>query len=253
MKNTQIIFGRQPVLEAILAGKRMDKILIHRESKAEVIDQIKAAAKNNGIYVQLVADEVVERTLHRNQIRHEANHQGVLAYLSLIDYYKIEDVLPQLYEEGKNPLIIVLDGVTDVGNFGAIARSVLCLGAHAIIIPFTQTAPVNYDAIKASAGALNSVIVCREISLRRAVEFLKYNGIKIMATHLGNGTAVDEVNFTEPCAIIMGAEDTGVSRELLEKCDERIYVPMIEGFDSLNVSVTTGIVLYEAGRQRLKA
>lgn len=251
MKNKQLIFGRQPLVEALKEQKRIDKILIYKDARGEVIDEIKAMAKEQQVFVQLVMEDVLEKTLFRNGARSQPNHQGVLAFLSLIDYYKIEDVLPQIYEKGEVPLILVLENITDVGNFGAIARSALCLGAHALVIPHAHFAQINHDAMKSSAGALTQVTVCREFSLRRAVEYLKYNGVQIYATHVDKGMDIASVDLKEPCAIILGAEDTGVSHELLEKCDARVIIPMSGGFDSLNVSVSTGIVLYEALRQRL--
>lgn len=249
-EDIRIIYGRQPIIEALKAEVAFDKLIISQEARGEAITEMKQLAQGKNMYVQVVQESTFQSILHKHKVPKNANHQSVLGITALIPYQKLEDILPHIYEQGETPLFIILDGVTDVGNFGAIARSAWCMGAHAVITSFTNTAQINRMAMKASAGALHHIPVCKEYSLRRAVEFLKYNGLKLYATHVENGVTIDRVDFKEPCAIIIGAEDTGVSHELLEKCNQRIHIPMQRQFDSLNVSVSTGIVLYEAQKQR---
>ena len=250
MINKQLIFGKQPILEALKGDVKLDRIITTKESKDEIIVQIKELAQKQKVYVQVIQEKQFDNVLFKYKIAKNANHQHIVAFQSLIEYDNLEDKIPHLYEQGKSPLVLILDGITDVGNFGAIARSAFCMGVDTMVISHSNSAQINEVAMKASAGALNKISVCREFSLRRAVEFLKYNGFKIYATHVEDGQDVGTVDFSEPCAIIMGSEDEGVSQELLDKCDRNIRIPMVANFDSLNVSVSTGIVLYEAMKQR---
>ena len=178
------------------------------------------------------------------------NHQGVFAFISPIDFHNIEDVIPKLYEEGKNPLVLVLDRITDVRNFGAIARTAECAGVDTILIPEQNAAAINADAIKTSAGALHKVTVCRTWNLKLALQFMKESGIQLIGCTEKTQDDMYKPNYTTPTAIIIGSEEDGVSPEFLKMCDARAKIPMNGKIASLNVSVATGVILYEAIRQR---
>jgi 23S rRNA (guanosine2251-2'-O)-methyltransferase len=178
------------------------------------------------------------------------NHQGVFAFISPIDFHNIEDIIPTLFEEGKNPLILVLDRITDVRNFGAIARTAECAGVDTILIPEQNAAAINADAIKTSAGALHKVTVCRTWNLKLALQYLKDSGIQLIGCTEKTQDNMYKPDYTPPTAIIMGSEEDGVSPEFLKMCDARAKIPMSGKIASLNVSVATGVILYEAIRQR---
>jgi 23S rRNA (guanosine2251-2'-O)-methyltransferase len=178
------------------------------------------------------------------------NHQGVFAFISPIDFHNIEDIIPALFEEGKNPLILVLDRITDVRNFGAIARTAECAGVDTILIPEQNAAAINADAIKTSAGALHKVTVCRTWNLKLALQYLKDSGIQLIGCTEKTQDNMYKPDYTPPTAIIMGSEEDGVSPEFLKMCDARAKIPMSGKIASLNVSVATGVILYEAIRQR---
>jgi 23S rRNA (guanosine2251-2'-O)-methyltransferase len=246
------IFGRKPVLEAFKAGKRFDKILLLKNmATGEELREIFTLCKDTETPVQNVPKEKLEAVAQKYSRHREANHQGVIGFLSIIDYYSLDDVLHQVYGRGETPLLVVLDGVTDVGNFGAIARSAECLGAHALVVPAQGSAQINAEAMKTSAGALNNILVCREKSLVTAIKYLKVNGIKIFGTDKHKATDISKVDFAVPCAIVLGSEGDGISAEVMRLCDERVMIPMKGETESLNVSVSAGIVLYEVSKKRL--
>ncbi|HLP19068.1 MAG TPA: 23S rRNA (guanosine(2251)-2'-O)-methyltransferase RlmB [Chitinophagales bacterium] len=244
------VFGRKAVLDAFKAGKRFDKILLLKSAAGEDVTEIYKLAKETETPTQNVPKEKLEAVAKKYSKHRDADLQGVIGFLSIIDYYKIDDVLDSVYAKGETPLFLVLDGVTDVGNFGAIARSAECFGAHAIIVPTQGSAQINAEAMKASVGALGKIMVCREKSLLEAVEFLKTNGIRIYGTEMKESSEISKADFKVPCAIVMGSEGYGISKPILKACDERVRIPMKGKTESLNVSVSTGIVLYEARNQR---
>ncbi len=243
-------FGRKPILEALLDGKRFDKILLLRTAAGADIRELQRIAKEADIPVQLVPREKLDNVAGKYAKHREANHQGVIGFLSMIEYQSIEDVIDHVISQGRNPLLLVLDSITDVGNFGAIARSAECLGADALIVPAQGSAQINAEAMKASAGALNKIFVCREKSLVTAVKQLKANGLRIFGTDMKAAQKIHEVDFTLPCAIVMGSEGEGISKEIMKLCDEHLLIPMAGSTESLNVSVSAGIILYEAMKQR---
>ncbi len=239
----QVIFGIHAVLEAVKAGKELERVLVKRGASGENIQLLTVALKRAGIPFQFVPVEKLNSITRKN-------HQGVIAWISGVSYARIENILPGLFESGQNPLILILDQISDVRNFGAIARSAECAGVHALIIPSKGSARINSDAVKTSAGALHRIAVCRHDNLAEVARFCKNSGLKLFAaTEKGNITFYN-ADFTGPVAIIMGAEDTGISVSLLREADELISVPMKGAISSLNVSVATGIVIYEALRQR---
>ena len=238
------IYGINPVLEALNEGKMIDKILVKKSKSDENIDAIISKAKHLKVPLFFVPQEKLDRVTRKN-------HQGCIALSSPIDFHRIEDMLPQIFESGELPLIMILDGLTDVRNFGAVSRTCLSAGFQTIIIPSKNFARVSPDAVKTSAGALLKIPVCREENLSSVIEFLQQSGVQVVAATEKAENNYYQVDFTRPTAIIMGSEDTGISNDLLRKADELIKIPMHNQFDSLNVSVAAGVLSFEAVKQRL--
>lgn len=238
-----LIFGRHPLLEALKAGRGFEKIMMLKESRSNELKEINKLARDKGIQVQFVPVQKLNTYTRKN-------HQGVIGLASLIPYYDIQDVLMQVYDNGQIPLFLLLDQVTDVRNFGAIARTAECLGVNAIILPAKGSATINAEAMKASAGALHNIAVCKVNSLKDAIDLLKLNGIKTMAADIETENLLPKVDLTGPIALILGSEGDGVSNAVLKQVDEVFTIPMIGKTESLNVSVSAGMVLYEAIRQR---
>ena len=243
LKETDCIFGLRPVIEAVKAGKQIDRLLIKQGLQGALYHELMIEVKKHNIAYQIVPVERIELVTRKN-------HQGVLAWLSLIEYQSITNLLPMIFEKGEDPLVIALDGVSDVRNFGAIVRTADCLGAHAVIIPEKGSARITADAIKTSAGALHSFPVCREKSIVRSIEYLKESGLKVFCAAEKAGIKAYQASLTGPVVLILGSEDKGISRELLAMADYQVEIPMSGKIGSLNVSVATGILLYEIVRQR---
>ncbi|MBK9730094.1 MAG: 23S rRNA (guanosine(2251)-2'-O)-methyltransferase RlmB [Chitinophagaceae bacterium] len=240
---SQFIYGLHPVEEALLAGTTIERIFIQKGISKEGVTQILRTAQQQEVPVLFVPIEKLNR-MHRN-------HQGVAAVVSPVQFFKIDDILAQAYSKGELPLLIIADRITDVRNFGAIARTALCSGVHALIIPQTETAALNSDAVKASAGALNKIPVCREKNLLQLLKQLKLNGIQIVASEMSGAKFIFEADLKVPTAIIMGSEGEGIAPELLRIADEIVKIPMTGKFESLNVSVAAGMILYEVMKQRM--
>ncbi|MBN2764803.1 MAG: 23S rRNA (guanosine(2251)-2'-O)-methyltransferase RlmB [Paludibacteraceae bacterium] len=238
-----MIFGIRAVIEAIQAGSEIDKILVRRDMTSELSRELFTALNGLEVPVQKVPLEKLNRITLKN-------HQGVIAFISPVTFQHIEDIIPSIYEEGRMPFIVVLDGVTDVRNFGAIARTCECAGVDAIVVPIKGGAALNGDAVKTSAGALLKIPVCREHNIVNALKFIVSSGIKVVAATEKASQNYTETSMTEPLAIVMGAEDEGVSPEILRLCDNMVKIPMLGTIDSLNVSVAAGVLIYEAVRQR---
>ena len=246
MHNTEeknYIFGIRSIIEAVEAGKTIDKLFIQKGLHNDLFAELWKLVREKRINYKHVPLEKINRLTRKN-------HQGVFAFISPIDFHNIEDVVPALYEQGKNPLILVLDRITDVRNFGAIARTAECAGVDAIIIPEQNAAAINADAIKTSAGALHKITVCRTWNLKLAIQFMKESGIQLVGCTEKTQDNMYKPDYTPPTAIIMGSEEDGVSPEFLKMCDARAKIPMAGKIASLNVSVATGVILYEALRQR---
>lgn len=244
MEEDNLIFGTRSVIEALDAGKDIEKIYIQKGLSNELYHQLRTALKGQAVPIQIVPAEKLKRITDKN-------HQGVVAYLTEITYYSAEELLATVFEKGRIPLLLILDRVTDVRNFGAIARGAECAGVDFIIIPSRGAAQINGDAIKTSAGALHRLKVCREDNLKTTIEFLKEAGLQIIACHEKTDNLIYAADFTKPTAIIMGSEENGISNEYLKRSDMQVKIPMIGKIASLNVSVATGIVLFEAVKQRL--
>lgn len=243
MEKSDYIFGIRPVLEAMEASKSIDKILVKRELNGEFVKEVFQMAKELDIPVQKVPNEKLNRITMKN-------HQGVIAIMCPVRYYNLDNLIASLYEEGKTPMAIILDGVTDARNFGAIARSAECAGADFIVIPEKGSASVTSDSVRSSAGALFHIPVCREKDLTRALIRLQENGYKIVGASEKSKLNYTDVDYRVPVAIVMGAEDTGLSNDVLRRCDDLAAIPILGKVGSLNVSVACGVILYEAVRQR---
>ena len=243
-KEKNMIFGIRAVIEAIDAGKEIDKIFLRREMGGELARELFDKLKDAQVAIQRVPLEKLNRLTMKN-------HQGVVAYISSVEYQRIEDIIPTLYEQGKNPFVVILDGVTDVRNFGAIARTCECAGVDALIVPVRGAAAANADAIKTSAGALHVIPVCREQSLHNCVSYLQKCGIQVIAASEKATHSYTEANYQNPLAIIMGAEDVGVAPDILRICNDMVSIPILGQIESLNVSVAAGILIYEAVKQRM--
>lgn len=246
MEKSDYIFGIRAVTEAIESGKDIDKILVKKDLQGELIGQLLQLARENRVLVKRVPVQTIDRITRKN-------HQGVVAVMSAVTYYRLDHLVPQLYEEGKLPFVIVLDGITDVRNFGAIARTAECVGADAIVIPEHGSVSVGGDAVKTSAGALLHIPVCRERTAALAVKFLKENGYKVVAVSEKSAVNYTTINYTDPVALVLGAEDFGISPEVMKLTDCSAAIPMFGKIGSLNVSVAAGVMMYEVVRQRLNA
>jgi 23S rRNA (guanosine2251-2'-O)-methyltransferase len=244
INKASLIIGRQPIIEAIEAGRPIDKILFQRNVSGDSIGAIRQLAREHNIPIQQVPPEKLQSFT-------KANHQGCIAIAGLVQYMDLQQVIDHVLGNGGTPLFVILDGITDVRNIGAIARSAVCCGAQAIIIPDKGVGALNEEAMKSSAGALERINICRVNSLMKAVDTLHLNGIKVYATEMTASKMVYEVDYTGPCCIVMGSEENGVFPALMKICDEKIKIPMTGNFESFNVSVATGIVLYEMMKQRL--
>ena len=242
-KKQECIFGIRAIIEAIEANKTIDKLFIQKGLHNELFAKLWKLVRLKRINYKHVPIEKINRITKKN-------HQGVIAFISPIDFHKIEDVIPTIYEKGKNPLILVLDRVTDIRNFGAIARTAECADVDFILIPEQNTAAINADAVKTSAGALHRIRVCRTWNMKLALQFMKNSGIQIIACTEKTQNNIYTPNYSHPTAIILGSEENGISAEILKISDVKTKIPMMGNIGSLNVSVASGIILYECIRQR---
>jgi len=240
---SSLIIGRHPIIEAITSGRGIDKILFQKNISGESIGEIRKLAKDNNIPIQQVPPEKLHSMTR-------GNHQGCIAIAALIKYLDLQQVIDHVVSKGEPPLFIILDAITDVRNIGGIARTAVCCGAQAIIIPDKGVGALNEEAVKSSAGALEKIQVCRVNSLFKTIDELHLNGIKVYASEMTAITNVFQIDFKEPCAIVLGSEEKGINPALMKLCDEKFKIPMAQEFESLNVSVATGMILYEVMRQR---
>ena len=242
-QNNHLIYGIRPIIEAIKEGKEIDKVILQKGSTGELFKELFHLIRERNIPFQYVPLERLNRYTR-------GNHQGAICFMSSVVYQSIFDILPTLYEEGKVPFLLLLDKITDVRNMGAIARSAECAGVDAIIVPAKNSSQLNEDAIKTSAGALHKIPICRHNNLQEIVEYLKQSGIKTIACTEKANNNFFQTDFTNPIYIIMGNEYEGISPEILTLCDESVKIPMVGTIASLNVSVATGIILFDVLRQR---
>jgi len=243
MNKEDYIFGTRAVIEAIKSRKPVERVLIRKGLDNELFHQLFSLIKENDIPFQFVPVEKINRVTRKN-------HQGVLAFISAVEFADVETVVPGLFESGVDPFVLIVDQITDVRNFGAIVRTAECAGVHAIVIPEKGMARIGADAVKTSAGALHHIPVCREKDLTSAISFLKNSGLKIVAANEKAKITYTETQFNIPVAIIMGAEDKGISSQVLKVADEQVKIPIHGKINSLNVSVAAALMMYEAVRQR---
>lgn len=237
------IYGTWPVMEAVKAKRDLDKVIIQHGLRSPVIGEIIAELKLLEIPYQFVPIEKMNRVTRKN-------HQGIIAFISPITFGRIEHVLPEIYEKGEDPFVLILDKITDVRNFGAILRTASCTGVHAVVIPDKGSAMLNSDTVKSSAGAIYTLPICRSENLKESIEYLKASGLKILAaTEKGKELYFNE-QLSGPVALIMGSEGEGISPEYLRRSDVLLKIPMVGTIASLNVSVAAGVLLYEVFRQR---
>jgi 23S rRNA (guanosine2251-2'-O)-methyltransferase len=244
-KRDQVIFGIHAVTEALDAGRELEKVLIRgSRGTSDLLGALRSRLIAEKVPFQHVPTEKLNSITMKN-------HQGVIAYVSEISYGEISYILPQVFERGRVPFVLVLDQVTDVRNFGAIARTAECAGVDAIVVPYRGSARITAEAVKTSAGALHSIPVCRHPDLRQLLEYLKDSGLQVFAASEKAGMLLYEADLTVPAAILMGAEDVGISPALQPYVDHAIAIPQLGTIGSLNVSVAAGIIIYEAVRQRM--
>ena len=242
-ESNQMVFGIRAIMEAITSGKEIEALYIQRGVSGGLSHELKALLSEYNITAQQVPVEKLNRLTAKN-------HQGAVAFISPIVYQKIENIIPEIFEKGEVPLVLVLDSITDVRNMGAIARTAECAGVHAILIPAKGSAQINPDAIKTSAGALYKIPVCRHDNFMQTVRFLQESGLQLVC---GTEKTKDDIyvpDYTAPTAIIMGSEEDGIRNEVIRIADHLAKIPMFGEIESLNVSVSTGVILYEAIRQR---
>lgn len=242
-ESNQLVFGTRAVIEAIRSGKEIESLYIQRGIGGELLNELKGLLHEYNIIAQQVPVEKLNRITMKN-------HQGVIAFISPITYQRVEDIIPAVYERGEVPLVLVLDSITDVRNMGAIARTAECGGVHAIVVPAKGSAQVNPDAIKTSAGALYKIPVCRHNDFMQTIRFLQESGLQIVCCTEKTQEFIYKPDYTMPTAIVMGSEEDGVRNEIIRIADHLAKIPMYGEIESLNVSVATGVILYEAIRQR---
>jgi 23S rRNA (guanosine2251-2'-O)-methyltransferase len=243
MENDEYIFGTRSVIEAIKNNRFIEKVLIKTGLENELFQELFHLIRENQIAFQFVPIEKINRITRKN-------HQGIIALISPIEYFNIEILLPGWFEKGIVPLILILDQITDVRNFGAIVRSAECAGVHAIIIPEKGMARIGADAIKTSAGALHHLPICKSDNLQKTIKFLKDSGIKIIAATEKAKNIFTQTDMNLPVGIVMGSEETGISQQIIQLTDEQVKIPIFGKIDSLNVSVAAALIIYEAVRQR---
>ena len=243
-KKSALIIGQKKVIEAMNAGEQIERIYLANTVYGKQADELRKIAEEHLIPVNKVPVEKI------NSFNIE-DHDGCVALKGKIKYQDLQQVISFVVENGEVPLLLILDGITDIRNIGALARTAYSCGVHAIIIPDKGVGALNEDAITTSAGALESISVCRVTSLMKVVDDLHLNGIKVFASEMISEKKIFDISFSEPCAIIMGSEYKGISPALMKICDEQFSIPMQNNFESLNVSVAAGMILYEVMRQRL--
>ena len=243
MKQKNFIFGIHPVIEAVRSGKEIEKVLLQKGLRGDGFRELFNLCKELDIHFQFVPPEKLNSLSKQN-------HQGVIAFISEVAYQRLEDIIPFVYEQGHAPLILILDRITDVRNMGAIARTAECAGVDALVLPFQGSAQINSEAIKASAGALYKLPVCRSRNLKDELQLLHASGVRILAATEKGGKEHGDADMTGPVAIIMGSEGEGIAKDLLALADDQVFIPVLGEIGSLNVSVAAGVILYEAVRQR---
>lgn len=241
-----MIYGTRAVMEAIAAGKEIEKIMIQSGLSNDLIKELITIARTRNVPITFVPMEKLKRMSSKN-------HQGVICLLASVSFASLDNLIDRAYSEGREPFFLLLDRITDVRNFGAIARTAECAGLDGIVIAEKGNAPITSDAMKTSAGALNHLPVCREKDLKKTLQLLRDNGIRVVACTEKASKDLYEVNLTGPIALIMGSEEDGIGDPLLREADELAKIPMNGRIGSLNVSVAAGVAVYEVVRQKMKS
>ncbi len=244
-KSNQQVFGIRAVIEAIESGKEIESLMIQKGISGDLFRELRKLIDQYDIKYQYVPIEKLNRIC-------KGNHQGVFAFISPISFHKVEDLIPFIFENGETPLFLVLDRITDVRNFGAIARTAECAGVHGIVVPMRESAAIHSDSIKTSAGALFRIPVCRVSNLKKTIEYMQESGLQVVACTEKNDDSIYTTDFSTPTAIVLGSEEDGISNDILRIVDRYAKIPLLGEIESLNVSVATGVILYEAYRQRMK-
>ena len=239
-----MIYGTRAVIEAIAAGKEIDKVMIQSGLSNDLVKELITVARNNNVPITFVPAEKLKRISTKN-------HQGVICVLSVVSFASVDDLIYQAYNEGREPFFLILDRVTDVRNFGAIVRTAECAGVDGIILPDKGSVPITSDAMKTSAGALNHLPICREKDLKKTIQLLHDNGIRVVACTEKTERTIYQLSLTGPITIILGSEEDGISDVLLRQADDLAQIPLKGKIGSLNVSVAAGIALYEVVRQKV--
>lgn len=245
MTKSDMIYGTRAVMEAIKAGRQIERILIQKGISNELVRELLHLIRDTGLTFTYVPQEKLNRLTTKN-------HQGVVCLLSSVDYASLDNIVHAAFSDGREPFLLMLDQITDVRNFGAIARTAECAGIDALIIPEKGNAPITSDAMKTSAGALNHLPVCRERDLKKTITYLRESGIMVVACTEKASKMIYDITFKGPVALIMGSEEDGISDALLRSADELVKIPMKGEIGSLNVSVAAGIAIYEVVRQKLE-
>lgn len=240
-----LIFGLRPVTEAVNSGKDIDKVLIKKNLQSDTAKELLFLLRNHRISFQFVPGEKLNKITRKN-------HQGVIAFISPVTFHAVENIIPAVFEKGNTPLVLILDSITDVRNFGAITRTAECTGVDAIVIPSKGSARIGAETMKTSAGALNFIPVCKSDNILNTIKFLQQSGLQIIAATEKAEKNFFEIDFTPPAAIIMGSEEKGIHPKNLKTADELVRIPVLGKIQSLNVSVAAGILMYEAVKQRGK-
>jgi 23S rRNA (guanosine2251-2'-O)-methyltransferase len=241
-ESKEMVFGIRAVEETLRSGKEIEKVYF---TKGQLnLIELKELIRERNIPFSIVPEEKLNSFTLKN-------HQGVICFTSPVNYSKIENIVMDSFDKGKNPLILILDRVTDVRNFGAIARTAECAGVDAILIATKGSAMITADAIKTSSGALNFIPVCREENLKNTIKYLKDSGLQVIGCTEKGGDYIYKANLSIPTALVLGSEEDGISDEYLKLCDSQVMIPMSGQIASLNVSVAAGVLIYEAIRQRL--
>jgi 23S rRNA (guanosine2251-2'-O)-methyltransferase len=243
-KNATHIIGRQPVLEALREGNQLERVFIQRNASGEIIEEIRILAQK----LQIPINSVPLEKLHSLT---KANHQGVIGLNSIIQYIDLQDAIDHVVQQAMIPLFVMLDGITDVRNIGAIARTALCCGAQLLIIPDKGIGAFNEEALKSSAGALQKIMVSRVPSLLKAIDTLHLNGIQVLTAEMKSETKIFNADMKQPLCLVMGSEDKGIQPYISKAADIKFTIPMAGDFDSFNVGVACGIILFEASKQRM--
>ncbi len=241
--DNNLIFGIRPVVEAIEAGREIEKLYLRKGAEGQLMNELRDLCLRHHIRIQEVPVEKLNRLVR-------GNHQGAVAQIAAIEYVSLEAILERVPDD-ETPLVVLFDGVTDVRNFGAIARSAECAGAHGLVAPLKNSAPVNAEAIRASAGALTTIPVCRVGSIRNTLKALQAEGFQVVAATEKSRKLLYDADFRRPTVLVMGAEESGISKEVLKLCDEQLAIPLIGHIESLNVSAAAAVMLFEVVRQRI--